>query len=113
MVQEVLDAVCETFDSCETLAYADLSTRLVLATNSETDQRRDALNALCAQAEVVLEGGNISVIATASGFRLFLRDHSEPMDGLICLCGLQTDMAKFIPVAQQCLSEISNAVGEA
>lgn len=109
MVQATLDGFCNTFDGCVTLAYADLSTQLVLATNSDTEETRDALNLLCEEARLVLDGGHLGVVGTKSGFRVFLRDLVEPSDGLICICTLQTDMAAFLPAAQDCLADLSIA----
>jgi len=111
MVQKALNAVCETFAGCETLAYADLSTQLVLATNETSGETRDALNALCAEAMAFLEDGHIGVVGTDQGFRLFFKDPKEPTEGLICLCALSADLANLMPAAQQCLADI--AAGEA
>lgn len=108
MVQKALDAVCETFDGCETLAYADLSTQLVLATNEAASQTRDTLNDLCAEAKLILSDGYVGVVGTSNGFRLFVRDRAEPTDGLICLCGLETDVANLLHAAQDCLARIAS-----
>ncbi|MFP7675474.1 hypothetical protein ACG74X_19160 [Marivita sp. S0852] len=108
MVRQALDAVCETFEGCETLAYADLSTQLVLATNGNNTQAQDGLNALCEEAALMLDGGHIGIVGTQTGFRLFLRDFDEPNDGLICLCTLQTDMDGLLPAARKCLSQIAS-----
>lgn len=108
MVQKALNAVCDTFDGCETLAYADLSTQLVLATNEAASQTRDTLNDLCAEAKLVLDVGHIAVVGTGTGFRLFFRDRTEPSDCLICVCSLEADIAKLFPAAQQCLAEIAS-----
>jgi len=107
MVQKALNEVCQSITGCQTLAYADLSTKLVLATNEGSDHTREALNALCAEADVVLAGGHFGLVGQADGFRLFLRARGEPADSLICLCDLRTDMAALLPAVERCLSEIS------
>lgn len=112
MVQKALNAVCNTFDGCETLAYADLSTQLVLATNETASQTRDALNDLCAEAKLVLDAGHLAVVGTGSGFRLFFRDRSEPSDCLICVCSFKADLSKLFPAAQQCLADIASGDGD-
>lgn len=89
------------------LAYADLSTQLVLVTNDAASQTRDTLNSLCAEANLVLTSGNLGVVGDKDGFRVFLKDPSEPTEGLICICGLNTDMAALVPAMQTCLSEIA------
>lgn len=108
MVQKALDAVCESFDGCETLAYADLSTQLVLATNQTASHTRDTLNDLCAEAKLILSDGHVGVVGSVTGFRLFVRDRTEPTDGLICLCTLETDVANLLPAAQACLARIAS-----
>ncbi len=108
MVQKALNAVCDRFDGCETLAYADLSTQLVLATNAAASQPRDTLNELCAEAKLILKDGFVGVVGTDSGFRLFVRDRNEPTDSLICLCTLGTDVAGLLPAVQDCLSKIAS-----
>lgn len=108
MVQAVLNAVCEDFQGCHTIAYADLSTQLILATNTKTELSRDTLNALCAQANLALAKGSVGVIGTQAGFQVFLRATAEPNDALICLCSLQTDMVRFLPAAQACLAAIAS-----
>lgn len=106
MVQDSLNAVCEIFDSCTTLAYADLSTQLVLATNEGAEHTRETLNGLCAEATLILEHSFLGVVGTPTGFRVFVRSPEEPTDGLICLCGLETDMALLIPEIEHCLADI-------
>ncbi|SHG67345.1 hypothetical protein [Marivita hallyeonensis] len=108
MVRQALDAVCETFDGCETLAYADLSTNLVLATNTTTRETQDSLNTLCAEATLLLDGGGVAVVGTQSGFRIFLRDGDTSTDGLIGLCNLTSDVARLVPAAQRCLAQIAS-----
>ncbi len=107
MVQKALNAVCDAFQGCDTLAYADLSTKLVLATNDASQQTRDALNELGSEAAIILSEGNIGVVGTSEGFRLFLRDPDEPTEALICLCALDTDVEALVPEAQKCLAELA------
>lgn len=113
MVQKALNAICETFDGCETLAYADLSIQLVLATNETSDKTRDDLNDLCAEAMLFLKEGNIGVVGTQSGFRLFFKDPDEPTEGLICLCTLGADLVTLMPAAQKCLADIASGGADA
>ena len=113
MVQKALNAVCEKFDGCETLAYADLSTKLVLATNDTAPQSRDALNELCVQATTILNGGHIGVVGTGKEFRLFLRDSQEPSEGLICVCTVSADVASILPAVQACLTDLASGGADA
>ncbi|MEM6940258.1 MAG: hypothetical protein AAF943_04650 [Pseudomonadota bacterium] len=107
MVQKALNAVCEAFEGCDTLAYADLSTKLVLATNESTELPRDALNTLCEDATVLLSEGFTCVIGTEAGFRIFLRDPVETTDGMICLCARSADIEALLPAVKDCLAGLA------
>jgi len=50
MVQDALDRVCNGTEGCESLAFVDLSTRMVLVSNADTPESQDTLNLLCAEA---------------------------------------------------------------
>ena len=108
MVQEALNALCDKFDGCETLAYADLSTRMVLVTNSKTPESQDTLNALCQEADLLLKSGDCAISGSAGQMHLFVRATKEPSDALCCKCTAGTDFAGLIPALQSCLDSISD-----
>ncbi len=107
MVQDALDKVCNGTEGCESLAFVDLSTRMVLVANADTPESQDTLNLLCAEAAVLLNEGQIAMAATAEHVHVFLRSAADPSDALCCICAPGTDFAAFVPVAQACLAEIS------
>jgi len=118
MVVDDLDALQSKFPSCETVAFADLSTQMVLVTNTDSNQRRETLNMLCAEAAVAL-GSNkrpafgdtpssAAFIATKDQLRIFLRAPDEPADVLCCVCKPDVDVASFLSDARPCLEKISS-----
>lgn len=108
MVQTALNALCDQFDGCDTVAFADLSTRMVLVTNSQTPESQDTLNALCQEADQLLQGGNQALVGTSTQLRLFVRATAEPSDALCCVCDISTDVAALLPALQTCLEGISS-----
>lgn len=118
MVADKLDALQNKFAGCETIAFADLSTQMILVTNSSTEYRRETLDQLCAEAALTLGGrnrpllgdqpGNAAFVATGSQLRIFLRASQEPTDVLCCVCAPDTDIDAFLAEARACLEAISN-----
>ncbi len=116
MVAEILDALADGFAGCETVAYADLSTSMVLVTNSGAEQSREELNALCTEAEVTLgqedaapvgPGTCYKAVSFSGGMtRVFLRSAKVPDDILCCICQPGIDVAAFLDAAEACLNEL-------
>lgn len=117
MVSDELDALQARFPACETLAYADLTTGMILVTNSNTPLERNALNRLCAEASAVLgaatapslgnSAAESAVVSGQDGVRLFVRAPVLPNDVLLCVGTAGLDLAAFAPEAQACLQRIS------
>ena len=116
MVVDELDTLREQFDGCETLAFADLSTQMILVTNSGSSLRREALDNLCAEAALLLgtkgevplghNTTNNAVVLNGRSVRIFVRNAAEPSDALCCICGPQTDIAGLAAAANACLNRI-------
>lgn len=118
MVSDELDALQSRFPDCETLAYADLTTGMVLVTNRATPLERHGLNRLCADAALVLGAAETAppfgtspatsaVVSDQDGVSLFLRAEGQPGDALLCVGRGGLDLATFIPEARACLQRIS------
>ena len=107
MVQDALDKVCNDTQGCESLAFVDLSTRMVLVTNADTPESQDTLNLLCAEAALLLDEGQIAMAATADHVHVFLRSAADQSDALCCICAPGTNFTTFVPAAQACLTAIS------
>ncbi|MEM7470511.1 MAG: hypothetical protein AAF340_04105 [Pseudomonadota bacterium] len=110
MAQKVLDLLCEQVAGCETAAFVDLTTRMVLVTNGDNTQSQDTLNAMCQEAELMLVGGDTAMVATSGQMRLYLRGEAEPNDALCCVCAMDTNFAELIAKAKDSLNEISSGV---
>ncbi|WP_296422862.1 hypothetical protein [Yoonia sp.] len=118
MVVDELDALQGKFAGCETLAFADLSTQMILVTSTDTSYRRETLDILCAEAALALgtaerpqlgvSESNTAFVATKNQLRIFLRAIEEPTDVLCCVCKPDVDVAAFLSDARPCLEKISN-----
>lgn len=116
MVVDELDALREKFDSCETLAFSDLSTQMILVTDSTSNLRREALDRLCAEAALLLGArgtaslgahpSTCATIANPHAVRIFLRTSEEPNDALCCVCAPTVDVDAFLNEAKACLNRI-------
>lgn len=118
MVVDELDTLRDTNEGCQTLAFADLSTRMILVTDTGSSLPREALDALCGQAALVLGAGSkvvlgaqpsqTALLANKTSVRVFLRATDEPNDVLCCVCAPNVDVDKFVARASECLNRISN-----
>lgn len=118
MVVDELDALHGRFDACDTLAFADLSTQMILVTNTDTSYRRETLDALCAEAALTLGAekklpfGDVAskaaFVASKDQMRIYLRAADEPTDVLCCVCKTDVDLDAFLKDARPCLDKISS-----
>ncbi|MFT6074469.1 MAG: hypothetical protein ACJAZ1_001385 [Yoonia sp.] len=118
MVVDKLDKLRKTSTSCQTIAFADLSTQMILVTDSQSTLPREALDTLCKQAASVLgvngkvalgaRPSRMALVAEDTSVRFFLRASDEPNDVLCCVCTPSVDLAKFVADATECLNRISN-----
>ncbi|MCK0095854.1 hypothetical protein MWU60_09780 [Yoonia sp. F2084L] len=117
MVGSELDALRNKFSGCRALAFADLSTKMILITDSDSNLRREALDALCGEATVLFGAkgkpalgerqSNAACVASPSAFRAFVRAADEPNDVLCCICDPKVDAAAFVTEARACVDRIS------
>ncbi len=118
MVVDELDALREKYEGCAALAFADLSTKMILVTDSGSNLRREALDALCAEAALLLgangkpaladKPSDLASVASTTQLRVFLRAEQEPNDVLCCICGPKMDADAFVADACACLDRISS-----
>lgn len=117
MASDELDALNGKFPGCETLAFADLATMMVLVTNSSNARSREALDRLCAEATLTLgrveapamgdSTCNTALSASRDRVSIFLRAEQEPSDVLCCICSPEVDISAFLAEARPCLQKIS------
>lgn len=118
MVVSELDALRNKFSGCRALAFADLSTKMILITDSDSNLRREALDALCGEAAVLFgtkgapafgdQQSNNASVTSPSAFRTFVRAANEPNDVLCCICDPDLDVAVFVAEARACVNRISS-----
>lgn len=117
MTRAALDLLHDQYPGCETLAFADLATQMVLISNTQSPLSREGLDALCAEAALVFGADNAPAIgdnpagqvlvATARHLRIYLRTISEPHDALCCVCDHDIPVDAFMRDALSCLHRIS------
>lgn len=109
MVQKALDRVSEAVPGCDVVAYADLSTQMVLVTNSNCTLARDALNQLCAQAQTVLATGMQAFCGTDADMRVFMRNPSDATEAICCQAGSDVDVGALMAALGSCFESLSEA----
>ncbi|MGB7242119.1 MAG: hypothetical protein WBC93_08550 [Sulfitobacter sp.] len=117
MVSDELDALRGQFSACKTIAFADLSTGMILMTNGDASVERNSLDRLCTEAALLLSkigqpqfgdlDANTAIAGMQNQIRVFLRAPSEPNDALCCIGTHELDLAAFLPQARACLQRIS------
>lgn len=117
MVADRLDKLHARFPGCRILAFADLTTQMVLVTNSGCAAQRETLDAVCAEAAQTfgsydrpgfgLSPAGTAIIATPDQLRIYLRDTSDPADGLCCVCDHTIAVDEFVQQARACLDQIA------
>ncbi len=116
MVSDELDAVVEKVPTCQTLAFGDLGTSMVLLTNSASELARERVDALCAEAVATLGPQDMPPLGTGNAewamtltpaaTKVFLRGGPEGSDCLLCLCAPEVDLESLLPELQTCLDTI-------
>jgi len=117
MVVDELDKLLEGNEGCRTVAFADLSTRMILVTDTWSNLPREVLDRVCAQAAILLgvDGkatlgdmpAKLALAADQSSVHLFIRAEDEPNDVLCCVCNVDVNVNELMVRAQDCLQRIS------
>jgi hypothetical protein len=123
-VAERLNGARDEFSGCEVLAFADLSTGLVLCSSSVRKRPQEWFDQMCQAAIDLLDGEfarQASGLLTAEGavevrqaiqvvdgeLRLFLRSESAPSEALCCVCATDAPVDDLAAHARVLLREIS------
>lgn len=127
-ISESLDALRGKFPECMTVAFADISTGMVLASSSQDHLNQEHLDALCTTAADMLSGETAQRIATvfvgneaiqqAVIFEklevgVFLKSVYSPSDALCCACGTGIDLVEFLHHAKQHFADFETSLGAA
>ncbi|MBM7067981.1 hypothetical protein [Actibacterium sp. 188UL27-1] len=118
-VSDELDSLRSAFPDCQTVAFADLSSRMILKTSSAQKTPQELMDRLCEEAVSIFGdiGSNLSlsddtdaaqaVVFTSTSLKIFLRGAQEPADILCCVCSPSIDVDSFLRHAQPALDRIS------
>lgn len=119
-ITEDLGAVVKAFPQARLVAFADLSSRMILTSAGPLSTTQEHLDRLCNQARVCFDDPLFSLSVGAFGephgavvmgpdsLRLFLRSDVEPADALCCICDPGIDLAAFVPKIRETLESITH-----
>jgi hypothetical protein len=118
-VQDDLGAVIAAFPQARLVAFADLSSRMILASQGRQDFTQEHLDRLCDQARISFDDPLFALSMEAfgephgalvlgeDGLRVFLRSDSEPADAMCCICDLGVDLPGFVARLRDTLTALS------
>ena len=118
-ISDSLGAVIKAYPQVRVIAFADLSSRMILASQGKDDVTQEYLDQLCQQARTSFDDPLFSLSVEAFGephaalimgaddLRLFLRSETEPADALCCICDHSIDLPGFVAKIRETLDKIS------
>lgn len=101
------------------MAFADLSSRMILASSGGDDTTQERLDRLCNQARASFDDPMFAlsvqafgephgaVVLDPSGLRVFIRSETEAADALCCICDPGIDLAAFVAKIRATLDDIT------
>lgn len=119
-VTESLGAVAKAFPQARLVAFADLSSRMILSSAGSLATTQEHLDRLCDQARASFDDPLFSlsveafgephgaVVMGADAVRIFLRSDTEPSDALCCICDHGIDLAAFVAKIRDTLESITH-----
>ena len=116
-----LDSLRADLVGCDLVAFADLTTQMVLCVSAAARHAQEELDALTETAASVLrgavaEGGQALldgssaqtvVSMTPVGMNVFLQSSLSEKEALICVCAADADLAKTIAPGSEALDDIT------
>ena len=118
-VHEELGAVVAAFPHARLVAFADLSSRMILASEGRQDMTQEHLDRLCEQARLCFDDPLFALsmeafgephgalLLDADGVRVFLRSDVEPADAICCICDPAIDLPALVDRVRGTLAGIS------
>lgn len=119
-VPESLGAVVKAFPQARLVAFADLSSRMILSSSGPLGTTQEYLDKLCDQARFSFDDPLFSlsveafgephaaVVMTPDALRVFLRSDTEPADALCCICDHAIDLPAFVTKIRDTLDSITH-----
>ena len=124
-VTDALDDLRSNIAGCDLVAYADLSSSMVLTVSAATKHRQEELDqlsqiAVCVLDGAIAEGGlpivgeedtavHVAMALDATSARLFLRSPGTPTEALICVCAPSSDLSSAIALGTAALESLAEA----
>lgn len=118
-VSESLGAVVKAFPQARLVAFADLSSRMILSSSGALRMTQEHLDGLCNQARASFDDPLFALSVEAFGephgaivmgadtVRVFLRSEEEPADALCCICDHSIDLGAFVTKIRETLESIT------
>ena len=118
-VIETLGAVVKAYPQARLVGFADLQSRMILASSGSKTCTQEHLDALCDQARTSFDDPMFSLSVEAfgephaalvmalDGVQIFLRSESEPADALITICDHSIDLAAIVATLRETLETLS------
>ncbi|MCX7287188.1 MAG: hypothetical protein NTW20_06405 [Rhodobacterales bacterium] len=107
-VVDSLGDLIKAYPMARVVAFADLSSSMILASKGAEDVTQEHLDLLCRQARASFDDPLFSLSVDAFGephgaivlgedsLRVFLRSETEPADAICCICDHSIDLAAFV-----------------
>ena len=122
-VTQSLDSLRQEVEGCDLVAFADLSSGMVLCHSAATPPPQEELDALCGAATELLTGdvakgagaaagasdedhATKALVATGEEVRLYIRAEAEKPEALICVCSPEGDLVRILDCARSTLDSI-------
>lgn len=114
-----LAAVAAAFPAAQTIAFADLSSSMVLASQGRSSMTQEHLDQLCREAITCFDDPLLglsmqafgepysALVMDPEGIRVFLRSRTDPADAICCRCDHGIDLQGFVAKLRDVLEQIS------
>lgn len=118
-VIESLAVLVKTFPQAKLVAFADLSSSMILASQGSRSMTQEHLDRLCKQARASFDDPMFALTMEAfsepqaavllgdDGVQVFMRSESEPADALCCICDHGIDLSGFVEKLRETLDSVS------
>ncbi len=120
-VIESLGLLIKAHPQARLVAFADLSSSMILASQGSRSITQEHLDRLCKQARASFDDPLFALAMEAfsepqaalmlgdGGVHVFMRSESEPADALCCICDHGIDLASFVEAVRETLAGISGS----
>lgn len=121
-VSNALDDLRAEIPGCSLVAFADLSSKIVLTASAATNPAREELDALSVAAHLALDGAvaegaapvfedsganaGTAMLLSATEARVFMRSPGENPEALICVCAPDCNLEVVVDCARTTLKRI-------